>query len=232
MSLDADSFEALTFDCYGTLIDWATGIVEALQPILQNHDVAIEDDELFRLYGQFEKAVESGSFVRYREVLRRVVRRVGTHFGFTPTNAEVERFARSVGDWPPFSDTNEALRELGEEYRLAIISNVDDDLFRETARHFVVEFDRVITGEQVGTYKPALEPFETAFTRLGVPPNRVLHVAQSVYHDVNPADRLGLSCVWVRRYGDRFDSPTPQAEPVLIVPNLRTLAERLLWDRA
>lgn len=232
MSLDADSFEALTFDCYGTLIDWATGIVEALQPILQNHDVAIEDDELFRLYGQFEKAVESGSFVRYREVLRRVVRRVGTHFGFTPTNAEVERFARSVGDWPPFSDTNEALRELGEEYRLAIISNVDDDLFRETARHFVVEFDRVITGEQVGTYKPALEPFETAFTRLGVPPNRVLHVAQSVYHDVNPADRLGLSCVWVRRYGDRFDSPTPQVEPVLIVPNLRTLAERLLWDRA
>lgn len=228
MSLDADSFEVLTFDCYGTLIDWASGIVEALQPILQNHDVAIEDDELFGFYGQFEKAVESGSFVRYREVLRRVVRRVGTHVGFTPSNAEVERFARSVGDWPPFSDTNVALRELGEEYRLAIISNVDDDLFRDTARHFVVEFDHVITGEQVGTYKPDLEPFETAFTRLGVPPTRVLHVAQSVYHDVNPAGRLGLSCVWVRRYGDRFDSPTPQAEPVLTVPNLRTLAERLL----
>lgn len=226
MSLDADSFEVLTFDCYGTLIDWATGIVEALQPILQNHDVTV-DDELFRLYGQFEKAVESGSFVRYREVLRRVVRRVGTHVGFTPTNAEVERFARSVGEWPPFSDTNEALRELGNEYRLAIISNVDDDLFRDTARHFVVKFDEVITGEQVGAYKPDLKPFETAFSRLGVPPNRVLHVAQSVYHDVNPAGRLGLSCVWVRRYGERYGDEVDGTRPLLTVPDLATLASHI-----
>jgi len=228
MALDAASFDALTFDCYGTLVDWATGISTALQPILRAHDVEIDDGELFRLYARFEKDVESGSYVEYREVLRRVTRRFGDQFDFTPTNAEVERFADSVGDWPAFDDTNGALRRLNEHFRLAIVSNVDDDLFRDTARHFHVDFDDVITGEQVRTYKPDLRPFETAFTRLGVPPNRLLHVARSVYHDVNPAGRMGISCAWVQRYDERFDPPTPQTDPVLTVPDLSSLADALL----
>jgi len=228
MSLAPDQFDALSFDCYGTLVDWASGISAALQPILHSHDVDIDDQELFRHYGRFEKDVESGRYVTYREVLRRVTRRFGDHFGFTPTNAEVDRFADSVGDWPLFDDTNEALRRLSEHFRLAVISNVDDDLFRDTARHVTVDFDDVITGEQVQAYKPDLQPFETAFTRLGVPPNRLLHVAQSVYHDVNPAGRLGLSCVWVQRYGERFDPPTPRTAPVRTVPDLSTLADTLL----
>jgi len=228
MSLDADQYGALTFDCYGTLIDWATGISAALQPILRAHDVEIDDAELFRLYAQFEKDVESQRYVTYREVLRQVTRRFGGQFDFTPTNAEVERFADSVGDWPLFPDTNDALRRLSEHFRLAIISNVDDDLFHDTARHFRVDFDDVITGEQVRTYKPALQPFETAFTRLGVSPNRLLHVAQSVYHDVNPAGRMGISCVWVQRYDERFDPPTPRTAPVLTVPDLTSLADALL----
>jgi 2-haloacid dehalogenase len=228
MPLDATQYDALTFDCYGTLIDWAAGISRALQPILKTHDVDVADDELFRLYGRFEKDVESGPYVNYREVLRQVVRRFGDHFGFTPTNAELERFSDSVGRWPPFDDTNAALGRLGEHFRLAVVSNVDDDLFHETARHFTVTFDEVITGEQVGAYKPDLAPFETAFTRLGVPPNRLLHVAQSVYHDVNPAGRMGISCVWVQRYGERFDPPTPQTAPVRTVPDLSSLADALL----
>ncbi len=228
MSLDADQYGALTFDCYGTLIDWATGISTALQPILRAHDVEIDDDELFRLYAQFEKDVESGRYLEYREVLRRVTRRFGDQFAFTPTNAEVERFADSVGDWPLFPDTNDVLKRLSEAFRLAVVSNVDDDLFRDTARHFRVDFDDVITGEQVRTYKPDLQPFETAFTRLGVPPNRMLHVAQSVYYDVNPAGRMGISCVWVRRYDERFDPPTPQTDPVLTVSGLTSLADALL----
>lgn len=223
MSLDPDAFDALTFDCYGTLVDWVHGISGALHPILQNHEVDIEDDELFALYGRFERDIESGEYVPYREVLRRVVRRFGTHFGFTPTNAEVERFADSVGDWFLFRDTNEALQQLSDSFRLAVVSNVDDDLFRDTARQFHIRFDDMITGEQVQAYKPRLEPFEEAFTRLGVPPNRVLHVAQSVYHDVNPTARLGLSCVQVRRYGGRF-AEEPEGSPVLTVPDLQTLA--------
>ena len=228
MSLDPDQYDALSFDCYGTLVDWASGISAALQPILREHDVDIDDQELFRHYGRFEKDVESGRYVTYREVLRRVARRFGDHFGFKPTNAEIERFAGSVGDWPLFPDTNEALRRLSGHFRLAVISNVDDDLFRDTARHFDVDFDGVITAEQVGAYKPALDHFEMVFTRLGGPPNRVLHVAQSVYHDVNPAGRLGLSCVWVRRYGERFDPSAPQTEPVRTVPDLTSLADLLL----
>lgn len=228
MALDPDQYDALTFDCYGTLVDWATGISRALRPTLDAHDVEVSDDDLFRLYGRFERDVESGPYVKYREVLRRVARRLGDHFGFTPTNAELERFVDSVGAWPLFPDTNEALRRLRERFRLAVVSNVDDDLFHETARQFTVSFDDVITGEQVGAYKPRLKPFETAFTRLGVPPNRLLHVAQSVYHDVNPAGRMGIACVWVQRYGTRFDPPSPQTEPVHTVSDLSSLADTLL----
>ncbi|MEF8939926.1 MAG: haloacid dehalogenase type II [Salinivenus sp.] len=228
MSVSPNQYDALSFDCYGTLVDWATGMARALQPILEGHDVDVADDELFRLYGRFEKDVESGEYVQYREVLRQVARRIGTHFGFTPTNAELKRVADSVGRWPVFGDTNAALGRLAEHFRLAVVSNVDDALFHETARQFTVAFDEVITAEQVGAYKPALAPLEAAFTRLGVPPNRLLHVAQSVYHDVNPAGRMGLSCVWVQRYGTRFDPPTPQTEPAETVPDLATLADHLL----
>jgi len=210
MGVDADDFDILTFDCYGTLVDWATGIPATLQPILRAHDIRIEDDELFALYRHFERDAEAGDYVPYRQVLRRVVRRFGAHFNFTPTHAEIERFTGSVGRWPLFPDTNEALRVLAESFRLAVISNVDDDLFRDTARHLDVSFDDVITGEQTRAYKPDLVPFECAFSRLAASPNRILHGAQSVYHDVNPAGRLGLSCVWVRRYDDQFDPPAPQ----------------------
>lgn len=227
MELDADQFDAITFDCYGTLVDWATGIPQALQPILQSHDVDIDDDELFTHYSQFERELEQGAYIKYREVLRRVVRRFGDQYGFTPTNAEIERFADSVGKWPPFPDTNEALEALSEDFRLAIVSNVDDDLFADTARDFSVSFDEVITGEQVQAYKPSLEPFEVAFSRIGVPPNRLLHVAQSVYHDINPAGRLGLSCVWVDRYDGRFGSSPKKGDPLFTVPDLATLVEVL-----
>lgn len=227
MELDAGDFDVLTFDCYGTLVDWARGITAALRPILRAYDVEIDEKELFTLYGQFERDIESGPYVKYREVLRQVVRRFGTKFDFTPTNAEVDRFAESIGKWPVFPDTNEALRALSESFRLAIVSNVDDDLFHETARQIDVGFDEVITGEQVRAYKPRLDHFESVFTRLGAPPNRILHVAQSVYHDINPAGRLGLSCVWVQRYGTRFDPPTPTIDPVLAVSDLQSLATAL-----
>lgn len=228
MALDAADYDALTFDCYGTLIDWALGVSQVVQPILRNHDIELGEDQLFELYLGVEAEVESGEFVSYRDVLRRVVRRLGTHFDFTPTNAEADRLADSVGQWPPFPDTNEALRRLSEEFRLAVVSNVDDALFHETARHFDVSFDEVVTGEQVGAYKPDLAPFETAFSRLGVPPNRVLHIAQSVYHDLNPAGRLVLSCAWVKRYDNRFGDDAPTDDPVLTVSNLSLVADSLL----
>ncbi|WP_103021564.1 haloacid dehalogenase type II [Salinibacter altiplanensis] len=228
MPLNPDDYSVLTFDCYGTLIDWADGIATALRPILRAHDVELDDEALFRHYVEFERDVEAGEYIKYREVLGGVLRRFGDRFGFTPTNVEAERFVGSVRNWPCFPDTNEALRRLDGAFRLAVVSNVDDGLFHDTARHLGVDFDDVITAEQVRAYKPALTPFETTFTRLGVPPNRLLHVAQSVYHDVNPAGRLGIDCVRVRRYGERFDPPAPQTDPVRAVPDLERLADVLL----
>src|SRR5882672_9213030 len=131
--LDFSQFEWLTFDCYGTLIDWESGIRAAFRPILAAHKIEIADNELLTLYGEFEAEAESGDFMLYRQVLESVVGAFGRRFGFSPSRKEAESLAQSLARWPVFPDTVEALRVLHTRYRLAIISNVDDDLFASTA---------------------------------------------------------------------------------------------------
>lgn len=227
--MDFSRFQVLTFDCYGTLVDWETGILGALRPILSAHGVRASDERLLALYGELEPEAQRGPYRPYREVLADVVRGFGERLGFRPTAAEARRLADSVGDWPPFPDTVEALRNLKRRYRLAVISNIDADLFRRTAARLEVEFDEVTTAEEARAYKPDLRPFRTALARLAVPRERVLHVAQSTFHDIVPAKRLGLAAVWVnRRAGKRGAGATPPVvrghRPDLEVPDLATLA--------
>jgi 2-haloacid dehalogenase len=235
--IDFTRFEALTFDCYGTLVDWERGILEALGPMLRAHGAPgapaapgaeESDDTLLERFGRLEAAAERGPFRSYRDVLREVARGFGHAGGFEPTSGEVEAFAGSVGRWPPFPDTVAALASLGRRYRLAIVSNVDDDLFAETARALGVSFAEVVTAQQVHAYKPARAHFDEVLRRLDLPRERVLHAAQSLYHDVAPARALGFTCVWVdRRAGRPGSGATAPAEaaPDLIVPDLATLAE-------
>jgi 2-haloacid dehalogenase len=197
--LDFNRFEILTFDCYGTLIDWETGILSALHRILSAHGVKVDDTALLKLYGDFEQLSEEGEFHPYREVLQSVVRQFGAQLGFSPTDAEVRSLPDSLAGWKPWPDTVAALLELKKRFRLAIVSNVDDDLFAATRPQLQVEFDEVITAQKAGAYKPSLKMFELALGRIQTPAHRVLHVAQSVYHDVVPAQALGLATVWVNR---------------------------------
>jgi len=231
--IDFSSFEAMTFDCYGTLVDWERGILDALRPTLGAHGVEEEDEALLERFGRLESTVQAERFRSYREVLGEVARRFGAELGFRPTEAEVDAFAGSVGAWPPFPDTGEALRALGRRYRLAVVSNVDDDLFAETARRLGVEFDEVVTAQQVGAYKPARPHFDEVLRRLDLPRERVLHVAQSLFHDVAPARELGFTCVWVNRRAGRpgggATAPS-DAVPDLEVPDLRTLVARAAGD--
>jgi 2-haloacid dehalogenase len=225
--LDFDRFTYLTFDCYGTLIDWERGILAALRPVLDCHGIAISDDAALELYGELESAVEAGPYLPYRDLLATVMDGFGERLGFVPSADERAALAVSVGDWPPFPDTVEALRALADRFQLVILSNIDDALFALSARHLGVAFAAVVTAQQVGSYKPDPRNFDALLARLDTTPDRVLHVAQSLFHDIAPANALGLTTVWVNRRHDRPGSgatPPAMARPDLVVPDLRTLA--------
>src|SRR5579863_10639035 len=225
--LDFTRFEVLTFDCYGTLIDWEAGILVALRRILAAHGKKIDDATLLKLYGDFEQRSEQAAFRTYREVLESVVRQFGAELGFTPTPNEVRSLPASLPSWKPWPDTVAALRQLKTRFRLAILSNVDDDLFAGSRPQLEVDFDEVITAQQAQAYKPSLKLFELALSRVDAPAHRVLHVGQSIYHDVIPAQALGLATVWVNRPSARPGVgavKAAEANPDLTVSSLAELA--------
>jgi 2-haloacid dehalogenase len=222
-----DDFEVLTFDCYGTLIDWETGLRTALRAVFSAHAVRADVETALEVFAELEAAAERGEYRPFKSVLQAVLSGLGARLGFSPTTEDLQRFSASVKDWPAFPDSAAALTALHRRYRLAIVSNIDDDLFAFSAARLGVTFDWVVTAEQVGSYKPSLRNFQAAFARIGVPQGRILHAAQSLFHDIAPANRLGLSTVWVnRRKGKEGFGATPPAEarPSLEVPDLRTLA--------
>ncbi len=231
--MNFDDFEALTFDCYGTLIDWESGILSSLRPVVGRTGTNADDETLLEHFARIESSIQAGSYRPYREVLADVLRSLGEELGFRPTDAEVKAFVASVVTWPPFSDTVAALTALRTRYQLAVVSNVDDDLFDGSATLLEVPFDEVVTAQQVRSYKPARAHFDEALRRLGKPTSRVLHVAQSLFHDVVPARALGFSCVWVNRRAGRPGGGATfpaEARPDLEVPDLASLVERMGLD--
>jgi 2-haloacid dehalogenase len=224
---DFSRFEILTFDCYGTLINWEAGMLPVLRRILSAHGRNLDDATLLELYGDFESRSEQGDYRSYRDVLASVVRQFGAELVFSPSAEEVRSLPDSLATWQPWADTVAALRRLKTRYRLAIISNVDDDLFTATRPQLGVEFDEVITAQQTQAYKPSLKLFELALKRIQIPAHRVLHVGQSIYHDVIPAQALGLATVWVNRPSSRPGVgavKSAEAKPDLIVRSLEELA--------
>lgn len=229
--IDFTTKRVLTFDCYGTLVDWETGILTTLRPILAGYGVAADAERLLTLFGELESKAEQGRYRPYREVLMAVLPELGERLGVTVSKTEAARFADSVGDWPTFSDTPTALAALKRRFRLGIISNVDDDLFARTTQKLGVVFDWVVTAQQVGSYKPSPNNFRQALARIGLPKEEILHAAQSLFHDHVPAKQLGLDTVWVnRRHGKPGPGATPPASvrPDLEVPDLATLARLLI----
>ncbi|HIK04825.1 MAG TPA: haloacid dehalogenase type II [Trichormus sp. M33_DOE_039] len=228
--IDFNQYKAITFDCYGTLIDWETGILTAIKPLLINHNINLDDNEILEYFAEFESELEQGEYIQYREVLNRVVQKFGEKFAFTPTDIEINSLADSIQYWQPFADTVAALKLLQQRSQLVIISNVDDDLFAFSAKKLEVEFNQIITAQQVKSYKPSLNNFRQAIASINLPTEQILHVAASVYHDIIPAKSLGLSTVWVnRRYGQQGSGATipSRGEPDLEVPDLKTLASGL-----
>jgi 2-haloalkanoic acid dehalogenase type II len=214
-------FDVLTFDCYGTLIDWERGLGDAFATAARADGVALDRAAVLAAYHEVEPVIQAERYRSYRDVLALTARRLAERLAW-PLREGGERFLPdSLPSWPPFADTNAALRRLAEGHRLAILSNVDDDLLAATRRHLAVEFDFVVTPQQVGAYKPAPAHWEAARKRIG--DARWLHVAQSYFHDIVPARRLGIASAWINR---KRQSPAGAERPDV---EFGTLAEAADW---
>jgi 2-haloacid dehalogenase len=226
-ALDFDRFDVLTFDCYGTLIDWEGGILGALRAPLAAHNLDDGDDRLLESFARYEAEIEAGPYRPYREVLGEVLARMLVERGAEATADARAAFGGSVANWPPFPDSAGAIARLHDRFKLGVITNCDDDLFTASEAKLGVKFDWVVTAQQARRYKPNPRGFELMFEKVGLPPTRILHVAQSLFHDHVPAKRLGLSTVWVDRRAGRVGSgatPPAEATPDLTVPDMATLA--------
>ena len=228
MAIAFERIEALTFDCYGTLIDWEGGLLRELRGLLDVHDAAQpSDDRLLETFARHEVRWEAGAYLPYREVLGRTLRDLCAELGVTPSTDELRDFGSSVGRWPVFSDSAGALAALAGRFRLGIITNCDDDLFEASRRRLGVEFEWAVTAQQAGSYKPQRHNFELALERIALPRERIVHVAQSLFHDHVPAKRLGLSTTWIDRRHDQPGfgaTPPASAQPDLTVRDMTSFA--------
>jgi len=204
----------LTFDCYGTLIDWNGGISSALIAEGQRQGFDVDIEMILPAYHAAEPRVQGGEFRSYREVLTLLEAEIAAELGWAPP-AAVGYLAASLADWQPFPDTNRALERLDAMgFELGILSNIDDDLLAATRGHFTVDFGLTITAQQVRSYKPAAPHFDAALAAVGGDHAAMLHIAQSYFHDIRPATQMGFETVWVNRLSEPVPDggPSPTAE--------------------
>ena len=215
--MQLSQFKALSFDCYGTLIDWEAGILDALGPLGKR--AGVSPDELLDAYGPVEHELELAfPSLIYSQLLEKVHARLSEEFGVAANAEEAAAFGASVGDWPAFPDTADALAYLKQHFQLVILSNIDRTSFAASNRRLGVTFDHILTAEEIGSYKPDLRNFDYLLSRVGgagVARTELLHVAQSLFHDHVPANHLGIASAWIdRRAGKAGGGATVMPEPM------------------
>jgi 2-haloalkanoic acid dehalogenase type II len=217
-------WETVTFDCYGTLVDWETGIAGAFREAAAASGVDLAAGEVLEAYHRVEPQVQTLSYRPYKEVLEETAVRVAEQLGWQLRRAQAGFLAESLPGWPVFRDTRQGLERLGLRFDLAILSNIDDDLLNATIERIGVEFAWTVTAEQTRSYKPALRHFQEAVRRVGGRKERLLHAAQSQFHDIRPACELGLAAAWVNRQAEALDG---DLQPRRVLANLNELADWL-----
>jgi 2-haloalkanoic acid dehalogenase type II len=226
-------FSALTFDCYGTLIDWETGIAAALDTWAMGRGITTDKAALLAAFGESESKYQAATpDTLYPEILAACLRDIGAKLGAEPTTAEQIAFGRSVQDWPAFADSAEALKYLKRHYKLVIVSNIDRESFRASNAKLEVEFDHIITAQDVGSYKPAPGHFTRMLADLaemGLGKKQILHTAQSLFHDHVPAkQQFGLTTMWINRQAGRdgaTPAPSTPVKPNFELPSLAAMVE-------
>jgi 2-haloalkanoic acid dehalogenase type II len=227
-------FDALTFDCYGTLIDWESGMIAALKGLTDRAGRAVTRDQILEAHARHESSQQLYTPTKlYRDVLSTVYKRLAEEWGVHATHEECAEYGRSIGDWPAFPDSPGALQYLKQHFRLAILSNVDNESFQASNRRLQVQFDAIYTAEDIGSYKPATRNFEYMLEKLGergIARGKILHTAESMFHDHKPANALGLKSCWIfRRHAQQGFGATmdPGARPQVdfTFNSMRELAE-------
>jgi len=216
-------FTHLTFDCYGTLIDWRNGLESNLGGLLKRKGLP-RDERVYSIYVKLE-AEQEGKYRPYKEIMHDTAVSVADHFHISITDEEATQFAESISTWPPFPDTVASLRKMGERgFKRVILSNIDRDLLEKTVTQKSLAIDGHVTAEDVGSYKPSTAHWMRFFEKYKVSKDKTLHVAQSIYHDIFPCNELGLACAWINRYGD---VKPPEVNPTFTYPNLSDLLTAL-----
>ncbi len=216
-------FDLITFDCYGTLIDWEAGISEAFRTEAAKDGIDLRRDEVVAAYATAEAEVEGKEFVPYHRVLCEAAHCCAPILGWELTEQRAAFLVRSLPAWQPFPDTNPALERLASRFHLGILSNVDDELLLETLRHLTVTFELIVTAEQVRSYKPRVAHFKEAMSRKGTA--RWLHAGQSLFHDIQPALELGVPVAWINRKSKPM--PGGERKPLHVVNDLNGLVDLL-----
>lgn len=199
-------FKALTFDCYGTLIDWESGMVKALEPLASRAAQPLSRDEILQAHARHESEQQAVTpAMRYRDLLSVVYKRLAEEWGVPATWEECAAYGKSVGDWPAFPDSSAALQYLKRHYKLVILSNVDNKSFARSNERLGVQFDAVYVAEDIGSYKPSPRNFTYMLEKLkglGIEKSDILHTAESLFHDHAPANQAGLASCWIHRRHD------------------------------
>jgi 2-haloacid dehalogenase len=218
-------FSVLTFDCYGTLIDWETGISEALAPWLVRAGVNLGRDQILEAFAELESAQQVATpSMRYPELLAEVHRGLAERFGIAPDPKAAEKFGTSVGTWPAFADSADALAYLKRHYRLVILSNVDRGSFARSNARLGVAFDAIYTAEDIGSYKPDPRNFDYLLRHLaeqGIAKAQILHTAESLHHDHIPAKRIGLATCWIHRRAGKQGHGATRVPDTEVRPDFR-----------
>jgi 2-haloalkanoic acid dehalogenase type II len=226
-------FKALTFDCYGTLIDWESGILAAFGPWRKRTGIALDDNRLLELFAEAESRIQAEQpAILYPDALALGLQRMGEKLQAPATPQEARAFGQSVKDWPAFPDSAEALAYLKQHYKLVVLSNIDRASFAHSNKKLGVTFDAVVTAQDVGSYKPALNHFKVGLdtlAKMGVPKDKILHTAQSLFHDHVPGKQIGLTTMWINRRkgksGGGATMPVKAVQPDGEVPSMAALVE-------
>ncbi len=233
-------FDALSFDCYGTLIDWEAGIAAVLGPWAREHGLDLDDEALLTAYAEHEARAEAEApAALYPRILAGSFHALAVELGVGLSERQAQRLAVSVPDWPAFPDSPGALVSLAQRYRLIILSNVDRASFAASNSRLGVTFDAILTAESIGSYKPSPRNFTALIHRaaeLGIDSGRLLHVAQSLFHDHVPAQRAGLRTVWINRRHNRpgwgaTPNPRGHVRPDWEFPTMAAFAEACAHDK-
>jgi len=215
----------ITFDCYGTLIDWDSGIRNSLRQLSDSKGLNLDIDELVKLYYKTELEVEHETYRSYKEVLTLTVKRILESEGIEGTEEDYQILVRTIPNWQPFPEVPETLTKLKEKgYKLIILSNIDDDIIAKSIQNIGVEFDGIVTAQQIKSYKPTHGHWEEMLRRFSATKDEVLHVAASYIHDIIPAKEQGFNCIWINR---NHEEPSREIRPEEEFDNLSPVLETL-----